>query len=50
MSHHVVFAPTAEAQLVALYRYIAQEAGPEIAERFTSAIVELWTGVQKGPR
>ncbi|WP_062343382.1 type II toxin-antitoxin system RelE/ParE family toxin [Novosphingobium sp. CCH12-A3] len=40
MSHHVVFAPTAEAQLVALYRYVAQEAGPEIAERFTSAIVE----------
>jgi toxin ParE1/3/4 len=40
MSHHVVFAPTAEAQLVALYRYIAQEVGPEIAERFTSAIVE----------
>lgn len=40
MSHHVVFAVAAEAQLVTLYRYIAQEAGPDIAERFTGAIVQ----------
>ena len=40
MSQRVVFAPEAEAQLVALYRYIAREASPEIADRFTGAIVE----------
>jgi hypothetical protein len=37
MSHRVVFAPEAEAQLVALYRYIMQEASGEIAGRFTNA-------------
>ncbi|KUR77211.1 type II toxin-antitoxin system RelE/ParE family toxin [Novosphingobium sp. FSW06-99] len=40
MSHRVVFAPAAEAQLVSLYRYIAQEASADIAERFTTAIIE----------
>lgn len=41
MPHQVVFAPEAEARLVALYQYIAQQASPAIAERFTSAIITL---------
>lgn len=40
MPHRVIFAPEAEAQLVALYRYIAREASPEIADRFIGAIIE----------
>ena len=39
MMHRVVFAPEAEAQLVALYMHIAAAASPEIAARFTEAIV-----------
>ncbi len=35
----VVFTPEAEEQLAALYRYIAVAATPEIAQRYTSAIV-----------
>lgn len=37
--HRVVYAPEAEAQLVALYRYIAAAASPEIAADYTEAIV-----------
>ena len=37
--HRVVFAPEAEAQLVALYAHIAGAASTEIAARFTEAIV-----------
>lgn len=40
MAYSVIFVPEAEAQLVALYRYIARQASTEIAERFTSAIIE----------
>ncbi len=39
MSYIVVFSPEAEAQLVELYGYIAAEASPEIAARFTDGIV-----------
>jgi len=35
----VVYAPEAEAQLVALYFHIAAAASPEIAARYTDAIV-----------
>jgi toxin ParE1/3/4 len=38
MPHRVVFAPEAQAQLLELYRYIA-EASPATALRFTDAIV-----------
>jgi toxin ParE1/3/4 len=48
--HQVVFAPEAEAQLVALYRYIAQEASPDIAERFTGAIIEHCEKLESFPR
>jgi len=37
--YRVVFAPEAEAQLVAIHEYIAVSASPEIAARFTNAIV-----------
>ncbi|HEX3659971.1 MAG TPA: type II toxin-antitoxin system RelE/ParE family toxin [Acidobacteriaceae bacterium] len=39
MSYTVVFTPEAEAQLIELYGYIAAEASPEIAARFTDGIV-----------
>jgi toxin ParE1/3/4 len=40
MPHTVSFAPEAEAQLLALFRYIAREASPKIAERYLGAVVE----------
>lgn len=40
MSRAVSFAPEAEAQLAALYRYLARESSPEIADRYTSAILD----------
>jgi toxin ParE1/3/4 len=39
MNYRVVFSPAAEEQLAALYRYIAGAASPEIAARYTEAIV-----------
>jgi plasmid stabilization system protein ParE len=39
MSYTVVFAPLAEEQLAELYRYIAEQASPETAARYTEAIV-----------
>jgi toxin ParE1/3/4 len=49
MSHPVVFAPEVEAQLVALYRYIRQEASADIAERFTTAIIHHCEGLETFP-
>lgn len=40
MSHVVSFAPEAEAQLLALFRYITSEASPDIADRYVGAIIE----------
>lgn len=39
MSRRVVFSPEAEKQLVALYGYISAAASPDIAARYTEAIV-----------
>ena len=39
MSYAVVFAPEAEDQLADLYLYIANEASPSTAQRYTDAIV-----------
>ena len=39
MQYKVIFTPEALGQLTSLYRYIALAASPEIAERYTSAIV-----------
>ena len=35
----VIFTPEAQEQLVALYQYISVAASPEIAERYTEAII-----------
>lgn len=40
MRYHVRYAPEARAQLDALFQYIAHEASPDIAWRFTDAIVD----------
>jgi len=39
MIYRVVFSPEAEEQLAALFRYIAAAASPDIAARYTEAIV-----------
>lgn len=39
MSHRVIYSPEAQAQLVDLYRYIADAASPNIAAGYTEAIV-----------
>lgn len=49
MVYTVVFTPEAEAQLVAIYRYIAAAASPQIAERYTSAIVSYCEGLATFP-
>lgn len=49
MSYHVVFSPEAEEQLVALYRYIAAAASPNIAARYTQAIVSYCESLQDFP-
>jgi len=49
MSYSVVFTPEAEEHLVALYRYIATEASPAVAEKFTSAVVEFCEGLVNFP-
>lgn len=40
VQYRVAFAPEAEAQLLSLYRYIASEAGPDIANGYVTVIVE----------
>jgi toxin ParE1/3/4 len=49
MRNAIVFTPEADAQLIGLYRYIAHEASPEAAERFTSAIVDYCEGFETFP-
>ena len=49
MTYTVVFTPEAAEQLVALYRYIAAAASPEMAERYTGAIVTFCEGLQRFP-
>ncbi|WP_442783212.1 type II toxin-antitoxin system RelE/ParE family toxin [Collimonas fungivorans] len=46
MRYRVIFTPEAQEQLVALYRYIAAAASPEIAERYTGSIVAYCEGLQ----
>lgn len=45
----VVFTPEAQEQLAALYHYIAVAASPEIAERYTDAIVTYCEGLHTFP-
>jgi toxin ParE1/3/4 len=49
MRYRVGFSPEAEAQLAGLYRYIAGEASPDIAQSFTSAIVEQCEALEHFP-
>lgn len=49
MQYTVIFTPEAQEQLAALYRYIAAAASPEIAERYTSAIITYCEGLQTVP-
>lgn len=39
MSYRVAFSPEAEKQLAELYHYIAAAASPDVAARYTEAIV-----------
>lgn len=39
MRYSVIFTPEALEQLESLYRYVSAAASPEIAQRYTSAIV-----------
>ena len=49
MTYTVVFTPEAAEQLAALYCYIAAAASPEMAERYTGAIVTFCEGLQRFP-
>ena len=49
MMHSVVYAPEAEAQLVTLYLHIAAAASPEIAARYTDAIVTQCESLNTSP-
>jgi len=45
----VVFTPEAREQLSALYRWIAVEAGPEIARRYTEAVISQCESLRSFP-
>ena len=49
MLHRVVFAPEAEEQLLELYRHIAVAASPDIAARYTHAIVAYCESLEQFP-
>ncbi len=49
MSYRVVFSPEAEQQLTALHRYIAAAASPDIAARYTEAIVSYCESLRTFP-
>ena len=45
----VIFTPEAQEQLTELYHYIAVAASPEVAERYTNAIVTYCEGLHTFP-
>ena len=47
--HTVVFTPEAEQQLAALYIYIEETASPEVALRYTTALVDYCEGLLTFP-
>lgn len=49
MIYRVVFSPEAEEQLAVLYRYIAAAASPDIAARYTEAIVTYCESLRTFP-
>jgi len=49
MMHRVIYAPEAEAQLIALFFQIAAAASPEIAVRYTDAIADQCESLKTFP-
>lgn len=49
MTHRVIFAPRAEAQLVKLHKDIGDRSAPEIGERYTAAIVKYCLALSTFP-
>lgn len=49
MNYRVVFSPEAEEQFVALYGHIAAAASPDIAGRYTEAIVSYCESLSTFP-
>lgn len=49
MRYTVVFTPEAEEQIAELYHYIAQAASPDVAQRYTEAIVTYCEGLHTFP-
>lgn len=49
MSYRVIFSPEAEEQLAALYIHIADAASPDIAARYTEAIVNYCEKLDTSP-
>jgi len=49
MLYSIFFTPEATEQLAVLYRYVAVAASPEIAERYTNAIVTHCEGLRTLP-
>lgn len=47
--YSVIYTPEAESQLLALYQYLAVEASPATAARFTDAIVERCEALRDFP-
>jgi len=50
VNYRIVFAPEAEEQLAALYRYIASGSSTDIADRFTEAIVQFCESLSTFPQ
>lgn len=50
MSCRIVFTPEAEEQLAALYRFLAEAASPDIAARYTEAIVSYCESLRTFPQ
>jgi toxin ParE1/3/4 len=49
ITYRLIFSPEAEAQLVALYRYIGDQASPAVAQPFVDAIVDYCEGLTTFP-
>lgn len=49
MDYRVVFAPEAEEQLAELYKYIAKEATPDTALRYTENIISYCESLERFP-
>lgn len=49
MDYRVVFAPEAEEQLAELYKYIAKEATPDTALRYTENVISYCESLERFP-